>query len=194
MISWLKSFFTRGQAEAAHKLYVRTVDQARTPAFYLHGGVADSLDGRFDLVALHLWLVVSRLHFPLAGEEGRIKKAHDLEEKLLEVHFDDMDQALREMGVGDLGVGKRIKVMAQAFYGRVAAYDEAIAAYTQDGDDKQLRDALTRNVYREQVPSEKALSWLVDYVIKAREEMSAQSFDMLLSGTLSFPDVPDVTE
>ncbi|MDA5194095.1 ubiquinol-cytochrome C chaperone family protein [Govanella unica] len=187
MISWFKSFFSRERDRAAHDLYVAAVDQARTPDFYLTGGVADSLDGRFDLIAFHLWLLVTRLHHPAAGEEGLTAKAHNLEEKLLEVHFDDMDQGLREMGVGDLGVGKRIKVMAQAFYGRVGAYDAAYATSEAGGGSDEFRAALARNVYRDAVPSDAALGWLTDYAIAARREMAAQPLEALMQGRVRFP-------
>lgn len=189
MVSWFKSLFSRERDRAAHSLYVAAVDQARTPAFYLTGGVADSLDGRFDLIALHLWLCVARLHRPATGEEALAADALAVEEKLLEVHFDDMDQALREMGVGDLGVGKKIKAMAQAFYGRAAAYDAAYEAFAADGSRAAFRDALGRNVYREAVPSEAALAWLTDYVVGARQAMDGQGLGDLVAGRVRFPAV-----
>lgn len=190
MVSWFKSLFSRNRDRAAHALYVATVDQARRPDFYLTGGVADTLDGRFDLIALHLWLVVSRLHRPVAGEEALARAALGLEEKLLEVHFNDMDQALREMGVGDLGVSKKIKVMAQAFYGRAAAYDAAFDSLQQDGRADDLRAALGRNVYRDLLPGDNALNWLTDYVMAARRLMDGQSLTALGAGEVLFPDMP----
>lgn len=189
LISWLKSFLSPGRERAAHALYVAAVEQARTPAFYLTGGVADTLDGRFDLIALHLWLEVTRLHRPAGGEETLAGAALDLEERLLAVHFADMDQALREMGVGDLGVGKKIKAMAQAFYGRAAAYDAAFEVLRQSGRADEVRAALDRNVYREAAPSEAALNWLTDYAVAARRLMDGQALPALLEGRVLFPDV-----
>lgn len=189
VISWLKSFLSPGRDRAAHALYVAAVEQARTPAFYLVGGVADTLDGRFDLIALHLWLEVTRLHRPAGGEEALAGAALDLEERLLAVHFADMDQALREMGVGDLGVGKKIKAMAQAFYGRAAAYDAAFEAVRADGRVDPLRAALDRNVYRAAAPSAAALDWLTDYAVAARRQMDGQALSALLEGRVLFPDV-----
>lgn len=125
----------RREAEAAAlRLYARAVAQARAPEFY-RAGVPDTFDGRFDLLMLHVFLLVRR--FRREGERGRA-----IAQALFDAAFDDMDRTLREMGVGDLGVPRRIKAMARAFYGRAAAYDEALDA---DGDEG-LRAALGRNL------------------------------------------------
>ena len=96
---------------AADKLYRSVVSQARRPEFYLLVGVPDSLDGRFELNALHVFLVLDRLKQDYPRGAGLGQALHD-------VFFADMDHSLREMGAGDLGVGKRVKKMAQGFYGR----------------------------------------------------------------------------
>src|SRR5215469_816289 len=114
----------------ASKLYQKLVETARNPWFYQDGGVADSLDGRFDMIALHAWLVMDRL-----SAQG--KPGQDLAQRLFDFMFRDLDRSLREMGVGDIGVPKRIKAMIQAFYGRAKAYSN---------DD--LEAALARNLYR----------------------------------------------
>jgi len=129
-------FRTSPATEAAHRLYVAIQHQARSPEFHARLGVPDTLDGRFDLLALHMFLVLRRLK-----AEG--KNASELAQRLFDMLFDDMDRSLREMGVADLGVGKRVKAMAQALYGRIAAYD---AGLTQTGDDR-LKEALRRNLY-----------------------------------------------
>ena len=96
--------------EAARRLYMVAVRQARDPILYTACGVADTLDGRFDLIVLHVVPLMRRLR--QCDEGGR-----QLSQALFDVMFDDMDQSLREMGVGDLRVGKRVKQMARAFYG-----------------------------------------------------------------------------
>lgn len=123
----------RGRADG---LYRRLVDQAREPAFYALCGVPDTLDGRFDMIVLHVSLVVRRLR---AGEIP--EKA--LSQALFDTMMDDMDRSLREMGVGDLGVGRRVKAMAKAFYGRAAAYDAALS----EGAGEALTAALERNLF-----------------------------------------------
>src|SRR6516164_3157839 len=113
----------------AERLCRSISDQARAPVFYGELGVADSLDGRFDLVVLHAWLVLDAL-----GSAGETALAQCLVDAL----FVQFDEALRELGVGDMGMSRRMKNMAEAFNGRLAAYR---AAATQE----ELAGAILRN-------------------------------------------------
>ncbi len=188
MIAFLRKLLGRDEDNRiAHDIYIQVVTQARRPAFYLDGAVEDTLDGRFDLIILHLWLVLSRLHALKDGEKALEERAGRLEERILEVHFSDMDQALREAGVGDLGVGKKVKAMAQAFFGRARAYDAAVAECDRTGSADFLREALERNVYRGRENS--GTPWLVDYVLRAREGLAALSTGKILEGAIQFPPV-----
>ncbi len=108
---------SRGTIEA---IYGMIVTQAREPLFYRDFGVPDTVNGRFDLLVLHLWMVLRRLK-PMEGGAG-------LAQTLFDRFCDDMDGNLREMGVGDLTVPKRMQAFGEAFYGRTAAYDLALAA------------------------------------------------------------------
>jgi cytochrome b pre-mRNA-processing protein 3 len=132
-------FFDIGQRRARRlvvdALYAKAVGQARQEIFYRLGGVADTVDGRFDLLVLHMFLILHRL-----GREGAAMRG--LTQSLFDLMFDDMDRSLREMGVSDMSVGKRVKEMARALYGRIDAYEPALA------DPEQLRLALSRNLYR----------------------------------------------
>jgi cytochrome b pre-mRNA-processing protein 3 len=114
-------------------IYGMIVAQARLPVFYERFDVPDTVNGRFDMVLLHLWLVLRRLR---AGAEGSA-----LSQALLDHFCSDMDDNLREMGVGDLSVPKRMLKFAEAFYGRTAAYDAALKA-----GGAELAQALARNV------------------------------------------------
>jgi cytochrome b pre-mRNA-processing protein 3 len=118
----------------ARRLYAQLVSQARAPAFYRELGVPDSLDGRFEMLALHVFVALRRLK--QAGDEARAQA-------LFDTMFTDMDRSLREIGVGDLSVGKRVKEMARALYGRIAAYEAGLAA----PDDAVLIKALERNLF-----------------------------------------------
>lgn len=160
---------------AANTLYVRVVEQARQPFFYLHLGVPDTPDGRFDMIALHAALLLRRLRRERERTEAVSQAVFDL-------MFADMDQNLREMGVGDLAVGKRIKAMAQGFYGRLAAYDVGLAA---SGDDV-LADALARNVYRHRGPGEGDPAGLAGYMRRQSRRLDAQPIDALLAGEVVF--------
>ncbi len=131
MRGWLRSDPAR---EAARRLYAAAVAQARRPEFYAGLGVPDSLDGRFELVALHIFLVLRRLKSH--GDAGATGQ------ELVDLFVADMDASLREMGAGDLGVGRRVKAMVQALYGRIAAYEAGLA-----GPHEGLEAALRRNLF-----------------------------------------------
>jgi cytochrome b pre-mRNA-processing protein 3 len=120
----------RGTIEA---IYGMIVAQAREPLFYAGLGVPDTVNGRFDMVLLHLWMVLRRLR--------RSEGGAGLSQALFDHFCGDMDDNLREMGVGDLTVPKRMHKFGEAFYGRVAAYDLALDAGTEP-----LAQALCKNI------------------------------------------------
>lgn len=166
--------------DTAHTLYFAAVRQARQPSFYAACGVPDTLDGRFDLIVLHVFLVMRGLK--RAGEDGL-----RLGQTLLEVMFDDMDRNLREMGVGDLSVGKKVKAMARAFYGRSQAYAEALEP---GAEISLLESALERNIYGREKPTREGLTALAAYVRAAAEMVESQPPDSLSAGHASFPPAP----
>lgn len=176
-----------GLREAAHRLYTSAVRQARLPVFYTGGGVSDTLDGRFDLIVLHVVLVVRRLR--RCGEAGR-----HLSQSLFDVMFDDMDQSLREMGVGDLRVGKRVKQMARAFYGRAEAYDRAFDLAESDKRQKAIAEVLARNIYNGDPPPEDRLLAMADYVQTVIVALDGQDQAVILDGDAQFPPAPDLAE
>jgi cytochrome b pre-mRNA-processing protein 3 len=120
----------RGTIEA---IYGMIVTQAREPLFYRDLAVPDTVNGRFDLLVLHLWLVLRRLR-AAEGTAG-------LSQALFDCFCSDMDDNLREMGVGDLTVPKRMQAFGEAFYGRTAAYDLALEA-----GEEPLAQALCKNI------------------------------------------------
>jgi cytochrome b pre-mRNA-processing protein 3 len=120
----------RGTIEA---IYGMIVTQAREPLFYRDLGVPDTVNGRFDLVVLHLWMVLRRLKLVEGGAA--------LCQALFDRFCEDMDANLREMGVGDLTVPKRMQAFGEAFYGRSAAYDLALSEGRE-----ALAQALCRNI------------------------------------------------
>ena len=164
--------------DTARRLYVRIVAQAREPAFYARLGVADSADGRFDMIALHAFLVLHRL------KRDRAQSAR-LAQSLFDVFFADMDQNLRAMGVGDLSVGRTVKGMAKLFYGRVSAYDDGLIA-----GERVLADALARNLYRGAGVEKQAVEAMVGYVRREADALEKQTLDRLLGGDLTFGQPP----
>lgn len=168
--------------DKAHQLFTLIVEQARSPYFYTEWQVADTLDGRFDLIILHLSLVINRLE-ETSSEDKQVAL---MVRYLQEVLFDNMDMSLRELGVGDMSVGKKVKIMAEAYYGRKAAYAKAIHSGEQD---QQLRQVIMRNIYRESAPEEGILEKFTSYVAGQEAVLSAQSEKNILSGAVNFKDM-----
>ena len=168
-----KLFKSDPYSPQAARLYDAIVAQARQPEFYATGGVPDSVDGRFEMITLHTYLVLRRLR--AAGETGE-----PLAQALVDVLFSDMDASLREMGAGDLGVGKRVKQMATAFYGRVAAYETAEKA----GD---MPQALARNLFGTAAPRREQLGAMTRYVDTAGSALSGQPLADIEAAKLAFP-------
>ncbi len=166
----------------AQKLYLKVVEQARRPEFYLRCGAPDTIDGRFDMIVLHAFLLMRRLKRNRAPSDS-------LAQALFDCMFANMDENLREMGVGDMGVGRRVKDMARAFYGRVAAYESGL-----DGDDRVLGDALRRNLFRGITPDENAIEAMVGYVRREAAALDDVEFDSLLAGDVAFGAAPELRE
>ena len=167
--SW---FGSKDEATRVRPLYDAIIAEARLPHWYVEGQVADSIDGRFDMINVVLALVLIRME-ALGGE------AEMPSSLLAETFVTDMDGQLRELGIGDIGVGKHIGRMMGALGGRLGAYREGFGA----GGDP--RDALVRNVYRGQNPDPLALDHVVTALKLLFERLSEVSLAGLLSGKLN---------
>ena len=161
----------RRHANPADRLCAAVSRRAREPVFYETYGVADSIDGRFDLIALHAWVVLERLQ--AAGETG-------LAQSFVDALFARFDAALREQGVSDMGMGRRMKKMAGAFYGR-------LRVYSASSDETELAAAILRNVYRGEASRVDRAALLAKYMGVVRETMTGSA---LSSGELQFAPVP----
>jgi cytochrome b pre-mRNA-processing protein 3 len=175
----LTAFFglaRRGRHErAGFSLYTAAVTAAREPFLYQSLRVPDTLDGRFDLVCLHAFLLVRRLQ----REE---EPGPALAQAVFDAMFSDMDISLREMGVGDLSVGRRVRAMWEAFNGRALAYDAALTA----GDAAALEAALVRNVWRGEAPANGCAAALVRLVMAQAALLDGQDFAALAAGGVAF--------
>jgi cytochrome b pre-mRNA-processing protein 3 len=158
-------------------LYGAIVAQARHPAFYHHLGVPDTANGRLEMIVMHSVLVLSRL-----DAEGDALRP--LGQALFDHFCSDMDANLREMGVGDMAVPRKMKAIAEAFYGRKRAYEAALAAPGLD----ELVAALARNVHTETAPDNAGAQQLASYMREAARTLAAIDGAALQRGELSFPD------
>lgn len=174
---FFKRLKKRQQAIAAQELYETIVAQARQPVFYLEAQVPDTVDGRYEMISLHAFLLMRRL------KREETEEAESLSQAVFDYMFADMDQSLREIGVGDLSVGKRIKEMAKVFYGRIYAYERAL-----DTDEETLEDALERNHYGtvEEGVSKESLVKLADYVRQNDVFIADQKTTDLMHGKVGF--------
>lgn len=164
-------FKPRPEKLLARELYEHLLAASRQPCLYGEDGVPDTLEGRFEMVVLHTALMIRVL-------QASPEQAHrDISQLLFDTMFDDFDAAMREMGVGDSGVGKKIRFMAEGFYGRAGVYDEAL----KDDDPGVLELAIARNIFAsEEINS--ASRKLSDYVRASAEKLDAQGALTLAEG------------
>jgi cytochrome b pre-mRNA-processing protein 3 len=168
-------FRSRPEKSAGRRLYAAVVAQARHPYFYTEWGVPDTPTGRFDLIVLHSFLLMHRLK----GDAGGRPVAQGLCDAVVE----DLDRNLREMGTGDLSVGKKVKRLMEGFYGRLAAYEAGLQA-----GDEALVSALRRNLYAASDAAEAA--GLAPYVRREAAALRAQPIEHLIAGTVRFGAPP----
>jgi cytochrome b pre-mRNA-processing protein 3 len=170
---------TNPEQIAAERLYAALVAQSRQPVFYAELGVPDSVDGRFDMILLHSFIVMRRL-----GREG--KSPRSLSQAIYDVMFVDMDRAVREMGIGDLSVKKHVRRMMKAFNGRVAAYESGL------DDAAKLHEALRRNLYgtvKDDVSAD-VLNIMADYVVANVQCVVSTDLALLMDGQVVWADLP----
>ena len=160
----------RARRDETAALYAAVVAQARAPHWYVAGGVPDSIDGRFDVIAAVLAIVMLRLEADAAGAPAATY--------LAEAFVDDMDPQLREIGIGDLLVGKHIGRMMGMLGGRLGAYRDGLAA----GD---LKPALVRNLYRGEAPTDVALVHVERELLALRDRIAALGIQRLIAGDLA---------
>lgn len=161
------------EARPAERLYQSILQASRQPSLYKEFEVQDHLDSRFDMLCLHISLLMGRLRMLPEGVHKQ------LNQELFDRFFADMDFTLREMGVGDLGVGKRIRKMSEAFMGRLSAYTESL----EKNDKTELALALARNIRRTHDCNDRDRR-MADYVLESRDRLSAVSDNEMQAGTV----------
>ena len=174
-MSFLSRIFGRPQRQrtALRPLYDAVVAEARQPAWYLEGGVPDTLDGRFEVLSSVLTAVLLRLE----GEADQAKRESVL---LTEIFIDDMDAVHRQLGIGDLVVGKRVSKIMGALGGRLGAFREAFA------ESQALDVAVRKNVFRDSPPSEAALRFVADRLRSLHATLAGRSLATIMQGEISW--------
>ena len=171
----LQRLFRPRPAQATGRaLYASVVEQSRSPALYERLGAPDTVEGRFEIYSLHVVLLLDRLR-----RQG--DRATETSQSLFDTYVKALDHALREMGVGDLSVGKKMRKLGEAFYGRVKSYESAFAALPQTD---HLQALLGRTVY-EQGGAENVAK-LAEYVIRQRQALAGQKLDALMDGQVAW--------
>lgn len=179
MFRWLKPSPNRAVAD---RLYAAIMAAARRPQLYLALRAPDTMEGRFEMLALHAAPALRRLdELGKAGDD----RAADLAKELADAIFRHLDHTLREQGVGDLAVPKRIKKFAEHFYGRLAVYEDAASR----GDDAALRRALARNVLGDESRAVEAAA-LAQATLAMRAAFAVVSFDQLARSQPPYPPLP----
>ena len=172
-MSLLTKIFSRENPNIVMQpLYEAIIGEGRRPGWYENGGVPDSLDGRFDMIAAIFSLVLLRLE-----TDGDMEQ----ETAWLTEHFvQDMDGQLRQIGIGDMVVGKHVGKMMGALGGRLGAYRDAFAGR------QQLEEVLTRNLYRDEPPGAAEIAFTISGLREFHDQLSASPIDNVLAG-----DIPE---
>ena len=169
---WRLLFTPAPETYPAHAFYVALSQEARNPFFYTEAHVPDTLDGRFDLTVVHLFLALERVKREPASEP--------FQRALLECFFSSLDRSLRELGVADLGVGKRIRKMADACHGRLTRYPRDWA------HPDTRRQALLDNVYRgDTVRADAGMDALLAQLARYESDLASQPLSTLSQGQLA---------
>jgi cytochrome b pre-mRNA-processing protein 3 len=160
--------------KAAERLYRGAATQARAAALYARMGAPDTVEGRFELLTLHVILVLDRL-------KERPAEAAAVRQILFDVYLSNLDGALREMGVGDLTVGKRMRKLGEAFYGRARSCEAAFEALP---DPRPLEEMLGRTVFAGAPNTEPAA--IADYVRRCRDSLASDGLATVIGGDVSW--------
>jgi cytochrome b pre-mRNA-processing protein 3 len=169
-------FRSRPAKIAGRDLYESVTRQARQPSFYAALGAPDTVEGRFELYNLHVVLLLHRLR-------GQGAQASETSQALFDAYVSSLDDALREMGVGDISVGKKMRKLGEAIYGRVRSFDAALG----EADPAALRDMIARTVYAGAAAEHAGA--LAAYVRRAVDGLAAQPLESLLEGRAAWPSV-----
>lgn len=172
ILDWLRT----KTPDTAYTAYTALVEQARQPVFYINSVVPDTLDGRFDMIVMHVVLVFRRLN--TGDSEAKAFGQH-----IFDIFIQDMDRSLREIGVGDVSIPKKMKKVGRSYYGRSEVYQDALERRDADA----LAAAIDRNIFTDEANGPASHS-LADYMMRADDMLVGQSVADLKAGKFVWPD------
>ncbi|KQO80354.1 ubiquinol-cytochrome C chaperone family protein [Rhizobium sp. Leaf262] len=156
--------------------YTTLTTAARHPDFYLHLNVPDTVMGRFELLAIVMILYFRRT-------KSSATSGQEIAQEIIDAFFQDLDHSMRELGIGDQGVPKRMKKFAGMFFGRLESY----AAALDNADAEALAAALTRNIYPQAEVPAPDMRGLANWMMTASDVLSAQSEELIATGQVTLP-------
>lgn len=171
--------FKRNKANQAlvESQYAQITGSARSPVFYAEMGAPDTVMGRFEMITIHLVLYLRRTGTAGAAPQG-------IAQEIVDAFFEDIDHSIRELGVGDAGVPKRMKKFARMFYGRAKSYGQALGAGDRDG----LVEALRRNLHPDHPDTAPPMDALSEWMMNTARKLEDVSEETLAAGQLAFPE------
>jgi len=156
--------------------YLRITGAARSPVFYEAMDVPDTVMGRFEMISIHLVLYLRRTRSAGPAASG-------IAQDIVDAFFEDVDHSIRELGVGDLSVPKRMKKFARMFYGRAQSYGQAL----DEGDDAALAVALRRNIHPDHAETAPTMQSLSAWMSRTARQLEGTAEETLAAGLLEFP-------
>jgi cytochrome b pre-mRNA-processing protein 3 len=165
----------------AAELYSEVVATARAPVFYAELGAPDTVEGRYEMIVLHVVLLLRRMRAP-GADQKRLAQA------LVDFMAADLDRSIRELGVGDMSVGKFMKRLGQGLYGRAAAYDGALDKL----DAAALEEAILRNIFDGYDPGDRILAIFARYVRAQNDYLTGLPIEPIAAGHVDFLTFADM--
>ena len=188
MFNWLANLLAGGTSDhtvkrSAERIYASIVAQARHPYFYRELSVADTIPGRFEMITVHMFLVLDRLR-----DKGQ--EADSLAQELVDIMFQDMDDVAREIGVGDMGVAPRIKKLARSFRSRLEYYQKAI-----ESDERDALSSALLEIYFGNDSDKSALAIeLAGYIVQEKKALYSLSITEMLASKSLFGEPGSVEQ
>jgi len=162
-------------------LYGEAVAAARAPVFYADLAVPDTIEGRYEMIVLHVVLLLHRLRAPAAGQKR-------LAQALVDFMAADLDRSIRELGVGDMSVGKFMKRLGEGLFGRASAYDGAL----DNNDFQALESAVLRNIFDGYEPGDRILATIARYVRAQNDHLAGLAVEKIAAGHVDFQPFADM--